>query len=518
MKRFEHVAASMLLLLISFGVVYAFNDQPAYTDAYYHYNGATRLAEGAGFTETYLWNFINAPDELPASSHRYWMPATSVVSWLGMIFVGVHYAAAQVGLAFCLWGASLLAYFLAWDIGGTRRHAWLVSLLVPFNLFFTGNWGQTDTFAPYALFGAGALAAMGYATHNERRVFLWWMLAGAMAALGHLTRTDGLILLLIGWIILLTPIQMYELDYWTLRLQYVGVFTTAYILVMSPWFVHNLNAIGTLLPVGGTQAVWYTSYSDLFAYPAEASLGTFLAQASWLDFVLIRLQAIFGNGGAILSFVAIEGVILFAPFILVAAWQRRADLRLRAALWFAVGIHAAFALVFPFPGMRGGLFHAVVALIPFWMLLGMLGIEDVVGVIAKRRKNWRPVQASGIFTLGATLIVISLSWQLASRPKPIGALEFYERMDALFEDDALVMINDPALLYYRIGLGGVAIPNEPPDVTHEVIERYGIDYVVLEQGGTPFPMIFEPGAAPDYLIYLDSFNGADVYAVHDDDA
>ncbi|MCL4251506.1 MAG: hypothetical protein KJ065_25365, partial [Anaerolineae bacterium] len=57
---------------------------PTYTDAYYHFNAAAQLAGGQGLTDAYLWNYIGAPLSLPAPSHLYWMPFTSITAAAGM--------------------------------------------------------------------------------------------------------------------------------------------------------------------------------------------------------------------------------------------------------------------------------------------------------------------------------------------------------------------------------------------------------------------------------------------------
>ncbi|MCY3866259.1 MAG: hypothetical protein OXG68_12550, partial [Chloroflexi bacterium] len=78
------LAALIVLASLARGAVTA----PSYTDAYYHFNAASRLARGDGFVEDYLWNYLDAPMELPASSHRYWMPLTAMLAALGMAAFG----------------------------------------------------------------------------------------------------------------------------------------------------------------------------------------------------------------------------------------------------------------------------------------------------------------------------------------------------------------------------------------------------------------------------------------------
>jgi hypothetical protein len=79
------------------------------------------------------------------------------------------------------------------------------------------------------------------------------------------------------------------------------------------------------------------------------------------------------------------------------------------------------------------------------------------------------------------------------------------------------MINDPARLYYHacsLGncIGGVAIPNEAPEIALEIAERYNVDYLVLEEGGIPAPMQFGD-EIPSFLTPIDiNLDGITLYA------
>jgi hypothetical protein len=61
----------------------AFQSVPGYMDAEYYYAGGLRLAEGSGFSEPFLWNYLNDPVGLPTPSHTYWMPLASILAALG---------------------------------------------------------------------------------------------------------------------------------------------------------------------------------------------------------------------------------------------------------------------------------------------------------------------------------------------------------------------------------------------------------------------------------------------------
>ncbi len=53
--------------------------QPNYMDAAYYLVGGQRLAQGYGFTDPYVWHYLDQPQALPHPSHLYWMPLPSIL-------------------------------------------------------------------------------------------------------------------------------------------------------------------------------------------------------------------------------------------------------------------------------------------------------------------------------------------------------------------------------------------------------------------------------------------------------
>ncbi|MFW5771956.1 MAG: hypothetical protein ACOCZH_01440 [Phototrophicaceae bacterium] len=497
-------------LLLTRGLV----AQPGYTDAYYYFNAAERLVRGDGLTDAYLWTYLAEPDSLPAPSHLYWMPITSLLAALGMWLAGApgDYAAAQWPFTLALAGASGVAYWLGGRIGGTARHRWVAGLITLSGGFYARFWGMTDAFAPFALIGALALVCAGLGLRylhdgdSPWRAWRWWALAGALAALGHLTRADGLLLLLAGIAALLWPWDWPRIEPKQRRTKLVALLAliAAYLLVMSPWLLRNLQVAGSPLPAGGLNAIWYTEYDDLFRYPPGVSPDEFFAdglQALWST----RWTAFSNNLG---TFVAIEGLIAMTPLMLVGLWRRRRDPFLRAFWLYALGLHLAMTFVFPLPGYRGGLLHSAVALIPWWAALGVAGLDDVVMAIARRRQSWKPRQAQRVFSVGLVLLALALSWSIGTANRvAAGTPGHYPQLAALLPDSARVMINDPAQLYYFTGLGGVVTPNAEPDAIPQIARRYGVTHLLIEYTGrgdsltlaVPQRLAFDLDAPPPYL-------------------
>ncbi len=500
------LAALLIVASLARGVTV----EPSYTDAYYHFNAASRLARGGGFVEVYLWNYLDAPVELPAPSHRYWMPLTSMLAALGMTVFGApgEYEAAQTPFILLAAGAGLVAYEATRSLAGNRRNAWIAGLLTAFGGFFAPRWGAIDTFAPYALIGSLALLCSGKALMRREGQSLYWLLTGCLAGLGHLTRPEGSLLLISACFAAIPArgfLDQLRKRQWNVCLTPVLLVGTAYLLVMLPWFMRNIAALGLILPTGGLRGIGFSHYDDLFRYTETA-----VAAPAFGDAIMRLLEVRWAAAlQGFATFIAVEGLIALAPFMLIGWWQRRGRPQLRGFTVLAIGIHVVMILVFPLQGNRGGLFHAAAALFPFWMALGVLGLDAAVDWVGERWRAWNTEQAKRVFSLAALSIGILVSLSVA-RSSQFDAGQnrptLYAELSKLLPADARVMINDPARLYYHLGHGGVTIPNDSVRVVPEIAKRYAIDYLVLEHvgedgyiGAAPAAFQFDVGNPPDFL-------------------
>lgn len=483
----ERLAFAVIALVGAFFIIRLVT-APTYTDAYYHLNAANRFVTGQGLTDPYLWTYIAEPDQLPAPSHLYWMPFTSLTAALGMVLWNApqNYAAAQFFLVLMLAGTVYIGFYLGERLGQSRRHAWSVGLLTLFSGYFARFWGAIDTFTPFAFVGALALLFLGFSVDESlprRRWLIWIILSGVFAALAHLTRADGVLFLLVGWSVLIWSLLFHHQSAFKDRLFrcLVGilVMTFAYLLTMTPWFIRNINLVGSPLPVGGTQTIWFTSYDDIFNYPPDSSPATLFANGL-TDFLASRWLALTNNLG---TFIAVEGLIVMTPLMLIGLWRRRHQSFLRPFWIYALGMHLAMTFVFPFPGYRGGLFHSAAALVPWWAALGILGLDDVIEWVSKRRRRWNARTAKQFFSGALVLIALALTLALnMANPRALSApTALYQILKDQLPEDARLMVNDPAQLYYFTGFQGVVLPNEEPDVIPEIANRYGVRYLLLEQ-------------------------------------
>jgi hypothetical protein len=468
---------AVLALLVAWAVGWWTTPLPTYTDAFYYYNAGARLASGQGLTDPYLWTYIGVGDSLPTAAHRYWMPLPSLLVAAGQTLFGARlspFMAAQLPFVvlYAMWAC--LAFVLGARLGGTARHAWLAGLITLFSGYYVRYIATTSTFAPFGVFGAAALLAGGalLMPNVQGRVRIGLALAcGALCGLGHLTRADGLLLLLCVGLALVIAERAQPRRMIVSGMLLVG----GYLLMMSPWFARNMQEIGSPLPLGGAQAIWFTMYEDLFSYPADANAATF-----WASGVVVpsRIEAL---ATGLQTLIAVQGLVVMAPLMLWALWRRRAQTWLWPLIVYAIALHVVMTVVFAYPGMRGGLWHSSAALMPFWAALGVCGMDDAIGWLASKRRTWRPQTAKRLFSGVLLVMALLLASPFLLRPRQSEAPPpLYVALAASLPADARVLVNDPGALYYYTGHGGAVLPNETADIIPALAARYQLDYVLIE--------------------------------------
>ena len=116
-----------------------------------------------------------------------------------------------------------------------------------------------------------------------------------------------------------------------------------YVLVMLPYFARNLREIGTPLPLGGTQAIWFDQYDDLFNYPPDSSPQTLFA-GGLTALIDSRRDAVINN---FWTFVAVEGHDRPRAADADRLWRRRRDCFLLPFALYALGLASGDDLRLP---------------------------------------------------------------------------------------------------------------------------------------------------------------------------
>ena len=508
----------VLGLAVALGTA-SLQDLPGYLDSDYYFVGGLQLVEGKGFSEPFLWNYLDDPVSLPHPSHTYWYPLSSILAAISMYLIGQHtYTAAR--LIFILIAACIppLTAALAYDISGRRTLALTSGLLAVFSVYYLPFMPVTDNYGPFMLLG-GSIFLL--AKKENRWAFL---LMGLLAGLMNLARSDGLLWLgLVGllalWRSVDTDKPLNEKLNSFLLSGLLVVF--GYLLVMAPWYARNIMTFGSPMPPGGSRILWLTNYNDTFAFPADrVNMGSWL-DAGWEAALRVRLWALQMN---LLNAFAAQGGILLFPFILIGYWNLRHDIRARMAATGWMVLLVVMTIIFPLAGARGSFFHAGAAFQPFWWALAPLGLYRMVDALY-RRNILTAAHAGRVFQGLLVLISFLLSAVIIQvrilRPGWQPEEELYVEVENFLAEqganpDEIAIVRNPAGYYIVSGRPTIVMPPGGPDTILALAARYGATYFVLEPGGVlrEYQQIYEQPDVNPGLRYLGDVEGARIYAVH----
>ncbi len=452
---------------------------PGYMDSEYYFTTAQRVANGEGWTEPYLWNYLDDPEAIPHPSHLYWMPLTTLVAAGPMALFGESFRAAQLPFVLLTTVIPILTAMLAYRLHKNSRWAFQAGYFALFSGFYIPYLTSTDTFSLYALLGGVVLWVTSETMRRED--LRYWLIPGVLAGLAHLTRADGVLLLGLAWIALASSRK--DLLRGTLWL------VCGYVVIMSPWFIRNLFVTGRLFPSAAGRTLWLLSYDELFVYPADILTPARWWQAGIADLLRTRILAL---GVNLQRLIAENGMIFLAPVMVIGAkrfWQK-AIVRLTA--FYLVLLLGLMSFVFPFAGSYGGFFHSSVAAMPVLWALAPPGLEVAIGWIGARR-GWKDGSSQVVLSRGAIVLAAIFSGYLfwnkvmgpsLQEPRWEKSMQDYREVGAtlrsLDPSPDLVAVNNPPGFYLATGVQAVVIPDGSLETLEQVVHRYDVAWVVLD--------------------------------------
>jgi hypothetical protein len=287
---------------------------------------------------------------------------------------------------------------------------------------------------------------------------------------------------------------------------------------MGPWFWRTHALFGTVLAPGGGHLLWLKSYNEIFVFPAsQLTRGAWLAQG-WPVILRVRLAA--GLINLENAFAAQGGVILF-PFILLAMWQNRSEVRVRLGALAWLALFLAMSLIFPFAGSRGGFFHAGAALQPLWWTLAPLGLDSAVA--AARRRDWFTPGALKIFRaalVGMTVLMTAfILYYRIVRPGWGEGEDRYPRLEQFLQQNGIqpgdvVLVRNPPGYYVMTGRAAVVVPYGGEETVLAVAGRFQARYLIVEQAGAvgPIRSVYEDLSSQS-LDYLGEVDGTRLFRI-----
>jgi hypothetical protein len=512
-----------LLGLLTAGVVSIFQPAPGYMDADYYAAGGFQLAAGRGFTEPYLWNYLDEPASLPHPSNAYWMPLASLLAAGGAVLFGASsWNAARIGFLVVAGCLPPLSAALGYALTSRRDLALMSGFLAAFSGFYLQYMPVTDTFSPYMLLGGLFILTAGSPRLSEGwRGFLLGLLAGLL----HLSRADGILWLFIACLALGLFAASGRVRSPARVIASILVCLVGYLLVMGPWLVRDWTVFGTFLAPGGSRSLWLTTYDQLFAYPASG-----ITFAAWWQSGLRAIAAVrlWSLGMNLANALAVQGEVFLLPLMAIGFWVLRRDQRVQiagAAWLLTLGV---MTLVFPFAGARGGFLHSGAALQSVWWGLAPVGLERVVRW-GQEHRGWRTSQARPLFQtamiVAAFLLTASLVWT-----RVIGGVNradawgeenaSYGRIGAFLSaqgatKNAVVVVADPPGFYLATGFSAIAVPDGNARTVEALGQRYDARYLVLEKGSIPQGLqgVYDQPANFPGLTLLGEIEAAHVYLI-----
>ena len=515
MSKRDYFLIFLFSLALAIGIA-ATQSTSGYMDADYYYATGIQLAEGKGFTEPFLWNYLDDPSGIPHPSHAYWMPLTSILAAVGIrLAPGFGFDAAQI--IFILLSAliPLITATLAFSLSSRRDLALVSALLALFSGYYAPFLTTTDSFSLYMVLGGSFFLAL-----KIRKNWVKAIVLGFLAALFHLSRADGAIWLIFAAIPLFISLRAGKKNYSPFLLLFVS-----YALLIAPWVLRNINTFGTPLAPNGDQMLWFTSYNQIFSYPAGTlSLESWLA-SGWDEIIKTRLWALKLNLGTMLG---VQGAVILFPFIIFGAWKERKNQIVSLGVFAWLTTFFVMSIIFPFAGARGGFFHSGAALQPLWWALAPIGLEQAIKWIARKR-HWRVREARQVFLAGlvgmSLLLTGAILWgrvlsPLAREQAQIRGVSLYSSIEEIIlaedeDGEQAVIVSNPPAYFLASNRFALALPEGDIQTVFALASRYNAEWLILEEGAITdgFQPLFDAPGMQENLTLIEEVEGAKIFVI-----
>lgn len=495
-----------ILALLTFAIASRFifasvASNPGHADPSFYYDVAQNLVEGRGFQIDYIWNYLNRPDSITHSSLDYWTPLTSVVIALSMLAFGKSLFAALLPSILFGIALSIPCYYFAIDYTGSKFVAISSAALILFvpRLFECSL--LCDSITIYAFFASTSLLAMMKGSSKPHM----YLISSACAALAHLTRQDG-ILLLVTLVIVVFASRLGRREKVTYACLALGI----YFLVIGPLLVEYWRAFHQLIPPGKSKILFLRDQEDLFTYSKQLTLDSYL---KWGYGNSMRSKI----SMAVLNLIALVGILgsLLWVFIVAAA---AVDLVYLPIKWWDWNLHLPYLLYggmlftlysFGMPYIGGGAFwKSSLALTPFLLVLGTMA---VMRFIPSKRIALLVLFVIGILFVGQSLLDtrtrISMNAQMGAQLISLKNTIVTEIQSANLRDEAIIMTRNPWEVFHTTKYRCVQIPNDSLDIVFEVAKRYKANFLLLPAPRQALEGIYDGTTVDSRFQFLAAING-----------
>lgn len=469
---------------------------PGYMDADYYYAISSRIASGSGFSEPFLWNYLDGPSEIPHPSHLYWMPMASIVASIPQLLLGEGFQTAQIAFLILTALVPGITAFIALQVGASENQAMIAGLFAIFSGFFFPFAVTTDTFSIFMVIGGLFFTVLVKASHSRGNAL--WIASGVLVGAAHLSRADGILFFVIGAIALLEAPGS--------SVRHAVSLVLGYVVTMTPWWLHNLTVSGSLMSSGSLRVLWLGSYDELFSFPASQLTPGHLWSNGLGSILEVRFHSLLTD---VQSLLVVNGLIFLGPLMIVGAIALRKKPLVRYTFLYLLFLVALMSVVFPFAGARGGIFHSGAAVMPVLWALAPIGLHRAIQYGVDKR-GWDPSSANSVFRGASVILACATTIGLfyfrtigpdSANPAWTKRNIIYREVGNWFQaqdvNDALIAVNNPPGFYVGTGLSAVVIPDGGPDVLLRVVEAYQVGWLVLDMNNPGLKELYaDPGLIP----------------------
>ncbi len=496
-----------------------------YMDAEYYAVTGKGLISGNGFSQNFLWNYLDDPAGIPHPSNTYWMPLASIFSAISISF---H----QGGQKTTLWVVQILFSSLVpivtavagYSFTSRRSDGWMAGLLGLFSGFYLLYYAIPETFTPEIIFGFLLITILAHQVGEgmmNRNWVIRWGIAGIFAGLLHMARAEGLI-----WFFIAIGCLVFAAFKSRKIIKILPAFIMlflGYFLLSGAWYGRNISIWGSLFPLGSNRTLWLSNYDQTFLFPANALTFQNWIQQSVNSIARVRLDAFWMN---IKSAIAVQGGILLVPFIISGWLLKRQDNRLILAGIYYGLIFILMTLVFPFAGARGGFIHSAAGVQVFFWAAVPAGLDRFVRW-GNRKRNWQVDQARQVFQIGIVCIMMLLSgiifyqrviattngvsnWQQDEAKYQRLQHDLVESGDLNMND--VVMVKNPPGWNLVTGIPAIVIPDGGVDAVRLAAVKFGVKLLIVDKDHPKALQLFYRGEEefPDLKLIFSS-NDEKVY-------
>jgi len=364
-----------------------------------------------------------------------------------------------------------------------------------------------DNFAVFGACGAAAIwcSIRAVQAPTAARAGIWLVAAGMAVGFATLARVDGLLLAV-------APAAAWwvrrDWPSWANRLAWGVASTVGFLAVLAPWLARDLAVFGSAFPSAGGQTLWITAYNQQFSISGEPTLAAYLAQGP-----LPILGTKVGAWGELTGRTAVLlGGLFVLPFA-YGLWAERRRTELAPFLAYFAVMFVVMGAVFTFHAPKGAYYHSALAWLPWAAGLAAASLAPAASAAGRawpflrRAATHRFLAVAGLGGAAALSLVGSTvllgQWSDTHARLALAAGFLNERASR----DDIVMAYDPSALHALTGNPGVAPPFDPFPVIGQVVDAYGVEWVVVTLG---------PGQTRDPLGLWGGANGTDAQDGHPD--